>query len=504
MRRKILPLLLCAVFLLTGCMANLPQERELISKDLNVREGPPAPLGDSQSGREATVELFVPDPNTLKLTVRVETVEIQSDKSRPEATIEALLRAINESPFYSYSGAQPLRLAQVSNAVETSGELVTVNLHTSAQLLREDALFALRVAITNTMTALPGINYVNVLIDGRDIGLNFEGTLPTGVLSSYPSGDVTTLWGQMNMQRNADRDTELQKMAALYYISEDGNSLLSQIRSVTFPERDMSEFAKLLLEEMTVPAREGLRIVVPPSEFFERDPVYDRPEGSSIGRIYIYLHEAIDDQLSTRGSTRAMLMASMCYTLTSFIPQLEGIYVFIGDELVRGMTLMNGNEWSSKDGLMLRSDFAPFVADMCTVYFPSAGGEALRAVTRPIPQRLKTQPRALLRELMTPPAFGSYAPALPSGTTDADVLGLMIDGDTALVNFSQAFADACRALPDDEVSVQRRNMIYAIVNTLTEIDGVTRVRFYFDGKQDTVGTQISTRGEFLRNPGLIR
>ncbi|MCL1796605.1 MAG: GerMN domain-containing protein, partial [Clostridia bacterium] len=308
MRKRLLPLLLGVSFLLTACTTSIPVESDLTNvPDPGVRDAPPAPVGDSQSGREVSIELFVPDPNTLKLTVRVETAYIHSGQSKQEAVVEALLRAINESSFHNHL-RQPLRLAQVSNAVETSGELVTVNLHTSARLLREEALFALRVALTNTLTALPDIHYVNVLIDGKDIGLDFEGTLPTGVLSSYPSGDVTTLWGQMNVQRDAGWNTELQKTATLYYVSEDGKSLISLVRNITFPERDMAEYAKCLLEEMTIVASmEGLRIVVPPSEYYERDPIYERPGGSANGYIHIYLHSAIDDQLATRGSTRAML-----------------------------------------------------------------------------------------------------------------------------------------------------------------------------------------------------
>lgn len=513
--KRIAPLLaLC--MLLTGCMASMPEERLPSGQSLpTFPPGPPAPVGDSQMERNSTVGLFVPDPNTLKLTLRpYQNIVLEPGQSRPEAAVEALLRVINEENLF-YRGTQPLRLAQVSNAVETSGELATVNLHTSAQMLRDEALFALRVAITNTLTALPEINYVNVLIDGRDIGLDFEGTLPTGVLSNYPSGDVNTLWGQMDMQREAVGE-ELQKTAALYYVSADGTSLLSEVRNITFPERDMARYAKNLLEEMTVLANDNaLRIVVPPVDlFFERDPIYARPEGYPVGYIHLYMHEEIDNQLLSLGSTRAMLMSSICYTLTSFIPQLEGVYFYIGGELVTQVTMMDGNEWFHKEGLMTRADLAGVVADMCTVYFPVASGDYLRAVSRSIPQRHKTQPRALIRELMNPPTNGSLGPALPEGTTDADVLGIQIVGDTALINFSTAFAEACRNMPPDKVSSQRRNMIYAIVNTLTELDGVSRVRFYFNGVQDAINSyddptdltspKVTTYGEFLRNIGLVR
>ncbi|MCL1796188.1 MAG: GerMN domain-containing protein, partial [Clostridia bacterium] len=229
------------------------------------------------------------------------------------------------------------------------------------------------------------------------------------------------------------------------------------------------------------------------------------PGSSASGYIHIYLHVAIDDQLALRGSTRAMLASSVCYTLTSFIPQLEGVYIYINNEPITQMELMDGAPWSSQDGLMVRSDFAPYIADMCTVYYPHTDGEYLRAVARPIPQRLKTQPRAIMRELMKPPTYGPYTRALPETMTDADILGLMIDGDTALINLSKSVGETIFHDAPEGLDMSQRNMIYAIVNTLTEIDGVSRVRFYFEGEQQSLdNAQISMRGEFMRNAGIIR
>ena len=47
-------------------------------------------------------------------------------------------------------------------------------------------------------------------------------------------------------------------------------------------------------------------------------------------------------------------------------------------------------------------------------------------------------------------------------------------------------------------------MIYAIVNTLTELGGVARVRLYVDGVQSQLAGHLFIGGEFLRHTGLIR
>ncbi len=499
MRRRTLIALLCVLLTLTGCVSNLPAEKQSDGAMLpDVRVGPESPIGDSQSARDVNMVLYLPDADVTRLVATVRKVTVQPGQSRYEACMEALLDVINVSDFHS--GYQQLRLAPVSNPVESSGELVTVNMHTTARSLEDEAIFALRVAIANTLTELPGTNYVNVLINGRDIGLDFTGTLPTGVMARYPSGDISTYWGLMDTQVKSV-DAELQKVAALYFLSEDGGSLLSELRNIVFPVRDTAKYAARILEELTISTQEhGIRTVVPTSEWFDRDPVFVRAEGASMGHIELYFSQYIDDFLMLHGNTRGMLLSSICYTLTSFIPQLEGIIAYVDGEMITEVELMDGSDWTAANGLMRREDFASLAADTCTVFYPLADHTGIRAVKRPIAQRLRTQPRALLREMMKPPETATLTNALPIGTTDADVLGLKIDGDTALINLSESFAQACRDLSD----VEERNLVYCIVNTLTEIDGVNRVRFFVNGQVGVLAKHLFMEGEFMRHMGIVR
>ena len=71
---------------------------------------------------------------------------------------------------------------------------------------------------------------------------------------------------------------------------------------------------------------------------------------------------------------------------------------------------------------------------------------------------------------------------------------------TALVDLSETFRAACQGMGQAE----ERNMVYAMVNTLTEMDGVTRVRFYVNGEPSPLAGWLFMEGEFLRHPGLIR
>ena len=513
MRREIkLLAILLSLSLITGCVNSIPREKAGTEQTLpTTRPVLNAPIGDSQSTRVADVVLYIPDEDASRLTTMVQAIQIPSGQTKQEACVAALLNEINASDFYT--GSSPLQLALVSNPVETTGNLVIVNLYNSARSLGRREMFALRVAITNTLTEMPGISYVQVLVSGRDTGLNITGTLPTGALSRYPSGDISTYWGQIESEQ-VSTDLEMQKTVPLYFITNDGTAMLAEVRNVTFPEmrfeedaetgesiyseRSAADYALVLLEELAKGpvGLKNTRRLAPPSAYYDRNPVYLEAERA----LQIYFRPEVDDYLTVIGATRGMLFSSICYTLTGFIPGLTGILVYVGEDLVTETSLMDSNQWAAQNGFMMREQVASMAADTRTVYFPLADGTGLRAVTRPIAQRYRTQPRTLLRELMKAPEDASLRAALPAGVTDADILGLQIEGDTALLNLSTAFAEACVELTETE----ERDMVYAIVNTLTEIEGVMRVLFYINGEQRELSGSLLMDGAFMRHTGLVR
>jgi spore germination protein GerM len=84
---------------------------------------------------------------------------------------------------------------------------------------------------------------------------------------------------------------------------------------------------------------------------------------------------------------------------------------------------------------------------------------------------------------------------------DADLLGITQQSDTALVNFSSNLLQLTAGMDE----TQKQLMVYGMVNTLTALPGIKRVRFYIDNEQTSVfSTKIDLAGEFLRNEGIIR
>lgn len=302
MKKRCLAIALCFLLLpaLTGCVSDLLVEKESTGDTLpDVRPGPSAPVGDSQSDRRVSAVLYLPDAELTRLTAQDRTVSVEAGDSLEKAVVDALLAEINASDFRP---GQSVSLAPVSNAVEVTRDLVTVNLGTSARALGSEALFALRMAITNTLTTLTDINYVNILINGRDPGLDVRMLLPTGVLSRYPSTDISAQLTQVSVQRSAT-DGELQKTVALYFPSEDGEMLLGEVRDVTFSSRDLALYAQVLLEELQIgPLQSGMRAIVPPQDYFERSPSLTVVNGTD-RYMEIYLREETDDYLLLNGGT---------------------------------------------------------------------------------------------------------------------------------------------------------------------------------------------------------
>ncbi|MEG1604845.1 MAG: GerMN domain-containing protein, partial [Clostridia bacterium] len=129
--------------------------------------------------------------------------------------------------------------------------------------------------------------------------------------------------------------------------------------------------------------------------------------------------------------------------------------------------------------------------------------DALVAVKRAVAPQQATSPRALLEQLIAGPFVfdGGALPVFPDGATSADILGLRIENRAVLINISSNLYRLCQQFSP----AQERKFVYAIVNTLVNLDGVDRVRFYVGGQVvETLGQSICLKGELLANPGLVK
>ena len=203
--------------------------------------------------------------------------------------------------------------------------------------------------------------------------------------------------------------------------------------------------------------------------------------------------------LNQAGVSEGQFFAALTYTMSGFVPELEGITAFIGEQQVIEVQ-QAGQLLNFEDGVMRREDFHSAAGRQVKLYFAGEDG-GLKLVTRAMDQLSATSPRVLLYELFTGVRAGEDAQNVaPDGLLDTDILGVRIENEQALVNLSANFYRCCQTLD----AQAERNLVYAMVNTLTELDGIKTVQFYIEGEVVDVLTQkIYIKAPLMRNPGLI-
>jgi germination protein M len=117
------------------------------------------------------------------------------------------------------------------------------------------------------------------------------------------------------------------------------------------------------------------------------------------------------------------------------------------------------------------------VTPQVTVYFCKAGSDALVPLPFSADRQLQgvKLESALVAQLLAGPAVPAESVVLfPPGTTAA----VDVNGDTAIVNFSGAFAKPFRGGASDEVALFK-----SLTYTATSVAGVTRVQVLVDGRK---------------------
>ena len=503
--------LLCSAALaLTACgSGGVPLKEDTAVILPTAAETYTAPIGDAALEYTGTATLYLPRHDGTRLISLTGDVTFSAARLDAESIVRALLLHPGDGVASPLGGEVKLSLYGV-NPVETSGDVATVNLAASALQLDRKALYLCGQAIANTLTELPGIRYVNLLVMDKQIGLDIGSTLPAGAFTRNVGTDVGAVYEQALSQRvQAGEQAEAGRFSAtvaLYFPLSSVFGMMAEARNIAFSSQTSADMVTRILQELgegpvTVEGSPALPLL---SELLVSPPeVADIAEGG--GRsIALRFDAALDDMLSTMGVSRASCMASLCYTLSSFIPNVTSISVMIGEEAVDHLMLGATAGLLLENGQLTRSDFASLLMDGCTLYFADAKGEALAQTKRPILYYLRTNPRALLLELFRGPndadSVRELQPVIPPDSlSDADILGLSMNGRTLLVNFSRTWVTAGGTL----TRTQDRLLAYAIVNTLLCGEQARRVQFFTGGQtpDDRTG-EIDWAGPFYRSFGI--
>ena len=479
--------LLAALWLLGGC-ADGPQERALVdlSQD-EIDAGAAAPTQDGWEERDALATLYFLDAAGERLIPVTREVQVSGGQTLAQAALAALLAGPQEGEDASWP---ELGNVQAEAWTEFSGEVATVNLPGRARALTPQMLYAVRLAIAGTLTEFPGVSYVNVLVGGREEGLDLGATLPTGTLSRVQDMDVSAQYRRLI---ELGQDGGFTRLTTLFFPTKDGEHVLASVRSVAYASTSSIDGMYTLLTELGKPdswAKDGMPA---PMDYIVEMPEIVRTEESASRAIELRFSAALGEALKAAGLSRDIYLAMLADTLMDFIPGVEGLLVTIGEERV---TALDGEEPFAQ-GLATRGDFARFTGSPVTLYAPGEQEGKLIAVRCALAQKAQRSPRERLYGLL---AQEGELRALPEGIRETDVLAVRVEGDRVLLNLSGAFADALAAMTPE----RERMAVYAMVNTLTEDGDVRSVTFFFDGEQvASLAGGLEMRGSFVRNPGMV-
>ena len=126
--------------------------------------------------------------------------------------------------------------------------------------------------------------------------------------------------------------------------------------------------------------------------------------------------------------------------------------------------------------------------------------QMLVEVQRSVDQSGVGRPRQILYELLEGPAQAENEAATPlaAGWKNADILGIRVQNGLLTVNLSQSAVESLFALEAN----QQYTCVYAIVNSLCQVQGVNRVRFTMEGHSIEEGGAITLSSPLMPNIGL--
>ena len=495
-KRAMLAGLLAATLLLGGCMAQIEERPMADVSATPVGSGVKAPAEDAYAASERTVTLYFLTEDGTALRPVVRRMEAPGSMSRAEAAFCALMEGpeADEHAFWPEMGN-----LNAVRAIEISGDVATVDLPARVRELPQERIFAVRQAIANTLTEFTEISYVNVLIGGREEGLDLGAQLPVGTLTRMGDMDMGAAYTRLDEQRQSEQGVT--RLTTLYFPTEDGRFVLPEVRTVSYGAVSPIEYLYQLLAEMGKESKRASGVPAP-MRYITEMPEIVRTQDGAYRAIEIRFDASLDEALAEAGLTRGIYMAMLTDTLMGFVPGVEGLQVSIGGELLTGLAAEHtpdGTERPFAHRLATREDFAAYAGAPVTLYTQADGAGGLVRTAYILAQARQNDLRARLEALMSFDEDGERY-ALPSGLTAADVLAVRAQDDEIAVNLSEHFASRLRTLSPRE----ERTAIYAMVNTLTEDMHAQRVRFFFEGEQiEMLSGELEMRGAFLRNPGMV-
>ncbi|MBE0600773.1 MAG: GerMN domain-containing protein, partial [Firmicutes bacterium] len=196
-----LGLALCTALILSACVnSGVPTSDGRLYSLPEASLALNAPVGDAMLEYTQTAMFYLPRHDGVRLIAVTDTIPLSEGRLVAESIVRLLLEQPGSSIASPLGGDVKLSLFG-ANPVEVSGDVATVNLSASALQLDRKTLCLVSHAITNTLTEIDSIQYVNTLVADKSLALDLAGTLPQGSLTRSMGEDFGALYEQQMSRR---------------------------------------------------------------------------------------------------------------------------------------------------------------------------------------------------------------------------------------------------------------------------------------------------------------
>lgn len=150
----------------------------------------------------------------------------------------------------------------------------------------------------------------------------------------------------------------------------------------------------------------------------------------------------------------------------------------------------------SEEDLLLADDSADVSNLEILLYFTDEDSRYLLAEKRTIPHMDADRlPQYLVEQLLAGPQTAGMYPTIPEGVS---LLDINVENGVCAVDFT---ADFLANRPESEL--QERTTLLSVVNTLTELDTISEVQFYVEGRKQETYLYLDISGGFVYDAGAV-
>ena len=488
-----LALLLVMALGLGGCAQGV-QERPAADFDpSSILPGREAPLADGAVPEEKRQMLFFVSRDGERLLPAPRTQSVPGFGREADALLSALLAGPEEGETDLFWPAEGLPAEDAS--VQTSGTFAAVDLPVRYRQLDPQTLYAVRRAAAETFFAA-GMRAVQVLVGGREEGVDLGGTMPAGTFLPESAGNLSAQLAQMEDERQSK--ASFSRWLTLYLPSADGVYLLPALRSVRCESASSVACLYAALDELgRTPDAELVSSSYPaPLDYMEEMPEVGRASDGVSRVVRLHFTETLRAALREGNLPETLYLGMIVRTLMGFVPGVDGVTVRIGEEDVTALREGQPDELRFADGILTARPFYDLLGDAATIYNRGREPGKLAPKRVLLPAGENENPRLLWERMLAQP---DGARALPADAGAFDLLAVRREREYMVMSFTERFYDQLSAMTETEAA----QAVYALTMTMTEGNALRGCVFFFGGEQkDGVG-RLVLRGRMMRDPGRV-